>query len=117
MSQYKKNKTFEIRLKESTIMKDKYPKNVPVIVDKGSQDKILPDIDKNKFLVPGDLEFGKFIAVIRRRLKIDSTIAIFTFVGKNVLAMTSETMSSVYDKHKDEDGFLYVTYCGENTFG
>lgn len=26
-------------------------------------------------------------------------------------------MSGVYDDHKDEDGFLYITYSGENTFG
>ena len=26
-------------------------------------------------------------------------------------------MSATYEEHKDEDGFLYVTYSGENTFG
>lgn len=26
-------------------------------------------------------------------------------------------MSSIYEDHKDDDGFLYVTYSGENTFG
>lgn len=26
-------------------------------------------------------------------------------------------MSSIYDDKKDADGFLYVTYSGENTFG
>ncbi len=26
-------------------------------------------------------------------------------------------MSHIYEKYKDEDGFLYVTYSGENTFG
>jgi hypothetical protein len=26
-------------------------------------------------------------------------------------------MSSIYEEHKDEDGFLYFTYSGENTFG
>jgi Autophagy protein Atg8 ubiquitin like len=26
-------------------------------------------------------------------------------------------MAEVFDKHKDEDGFLYVVYSGENTFG
>jgi len=26
-------------------------------------------------------------------------------------------MSAIYEEHKDEDGFLYVTYSGENTFG
>ena len=26
-------------------------------------------------------------------------------------------MSDIYQDHKDEDGFLYITYSGENTFG
>ena len=26
-------------------------------------------------------------------------------------------MSTIYDEKKDADGFLYVTYSGENTFG
>jgi len=26
-------------------------------------------------------------------------------------------MSTIYDENKEEDGFLYVTYSGENTFG
>lgn len=26
-------------------------------------------------------------------------------------------MSGIYDEKKDADGFLYVTYSGENTFG
>jgi len=26
-------------------------------------------------------------------------------------------MSSIYEEHKDEDGFLYVLYSSENTFG
>jgi hypothetical protein len=26
-------------------------------------------------------------------------------------------MSSIYEEHKEEDGFLYFTYSGENTFG
>jgi GABA(A) receptor-associated protein len=26
-------------------------------------------------------------------------------------------MGHIYEKYKDEDGFLYITYSGENTFG
>jgi hypothetical protein len=32
-------------------------------------------------------------------------------------APAAALMSSVYEDHKDEDGFLYITYSGENTFG
>jgi GABA(A) receptor-associated protein len=26
-------------------------------------------------------------------------------------------MSSIYEEHKEDDGFLYIAYSGENTFG
>jgi hypothetical protein len=26
-------------------------------------------------------------------------------------------MSAIYEENKDEDGFLYMSYSGENTFG
>lgn len=30
---------------------------------------------------------------------------------------SSSTMGAIYEEHKDEDGFLYIAYSGENTFG
>ena len=41
---------------------------------------------------------------------------LYLFVNGN-LPTTSEQMNNIYDKYKSEDGFLYVTYSGENTFG
>jgi hypothetical protein len=35
--------------------------------------------------------------------------AIFIFVDE-VLPPTAALMSSIYEEHKDEDGFLYITY-------
>ena len=34
-----------------------------------------------------------------------------------VHAAAAALMSDVYEDHKDDDGFLYITYSGENTFG
>lgn len=59
---------------------------------------------------------AQFVYVIRKRLSLPAEKAIFLFVGKS-LPRTAALMSEVYDKHKDEDGFLYLTYSGENTFG
>ena len=33
------------------------------------------------------------------------------------LPQSTDTMNVLYDKHKDQDGFLYIQYSGENTFG
>lgn len=39
--------------------------------------------------------------------------AIYIFVDE-VLPPTAALMAQIYDDYKDEDGFLYVTYSGEN---
>ena len=86
-----------------------------VIVEKAEKSDI-PDLDKKKYLVPADLTVGQFVYVIRKRIKLSAEKAIFIFVN-NVLPPTAALMSSIYDEHKDEDGFLYIAYSGENTFG
>ena len=41
----------------------------------------------------------------------------FTIGIDDVIPPTSASLKEIYDEHKDEDGFLYMTYAGENTFG
>lgn len=65
-------------------------------------------IDKKKYLVPADLTVGQFVYVIRKRIKLSPEKAIFIFVDE-VLPPTAALMSSIYEEHKDEDGFLYIT--------
>lgn len=112
---FKQEHTLDKRKAEAARIKEKYPDRIPVIVEKAEKSDI-PDIDKKKYLVPSDLTVGQFVYVIRKRIKLSPEKAIFIFV-KNVLPPTAALMSSIYEDHKDEDGFLYITYSGENTFG
>ncbi|KAJ1618569.1 autophagy protein Atg8 ubiquitin like-domain-containing protein [Pavlovales sp. CCMP2436] len=105
----------EKRRAEAERIRSKYPDRIPVICERAEKTDI-PDIDKKKYLVPADLTVGQFVYVIRKRIKLSPEKAIFIFVG-NVLPPTAAMMSSVYEQNKDEDGFLYITYSGENTFG
>lgn len=88
---------------------------MPVICE-GVENSDIPEIDKRKYLVPLNLTVGQFVYVIRKRIKLPSEKAIFIFVN-DILPPTAEFFSKVYEEHKDEDGFLYVLYSGENTFG
>ena len=74
------------------------------------------DIDKKKYLVPSDLTVGQFMFVIRKRLKLPPEQAIFLFVN-GTIPPTGALMNQIYEEHRDVDGFLYITYSGENTFG
>jgi GABA(A) receptor-associated protein len=63
-------------------------------------------IDKKKYLVPADLTVGQFVYVIRKRIKLSPEKAIFIFVDE-VLPPTAALMSSIYEEHKDEDGYVH----------
>lgn len=110
------NKSFEERFKESASVLQKYPSKVPVIVYRSSTSLDIPDLKKNKFLVPRDFTVGQFIYLIRSNIKLPSHKSMFIFVN-NSLPTTSTLISTLYQNYKDNDGFLYMVYTGESTFG
>ena len=94
-------------LLEAERIRQKYADRIPVICEKVEKSDIAT-IDKKKYLVPSDLTVGQFVYVIRKRIKLSPEKAIFIFVDE-VLPPTAALMSSIYEEHKDEDGFLYIT--------
>ncbi|GMG98683.1 hypothetical protein Nepgr_000523 [Nepenthes gracilis] len=78
----------------------------------------LSDMAKRSFKLehPRDLTVGQFVYVVRKRIKLSPEKAIFIFV-KNFLPPSAAMMSAIYEENKEDDGFLYMTYSGENTFG
>ena len=114
MTEFKKL-PLEKRREESARILAKYPDRIPVIVEKNGSSSV-PDIDKCKFLVPTDLTIGQFVYVVRKRIRLEPEKAIFLFI-KDTLPPTSQLISSIYEEYKSEDGFLWVKYAGENTFG
>jgi GABA(A) receptor-associated protein len=114
-NKFKSEHNFEIRLNEAKGVMVKYKERLPIIVQK-TKDCKLPNIDKCKYLVPRDMSMGQFVYVIRKRIKLDSSEALFICVN-NQLASSSESIDSIYHKYKDEDGFMYIFYTSENTFG
>merc|ERR1712087_717230 len=114
-SEFKKTHPKAKREFEAERIRKKYPDRIPVICERAHGSEI-SDIDKKKYLVPSDLTVGQFVYVIRKRIKLAPEKAIFIFIGE-VLPSTAAVMSKIYEDYKDEDGFLYVTYSGENSFG
>lgn len=112
---FKEEHTLESRCQESAKIRAKYPDRIPVVVEKAPKSAIA-DIDKRKFLVPSDLSVAQFMYILRKRIQLPPEKAFFLFVNR-VLPATSASMGTIYAEHKDEDGFVYFAYSGENTFG
>ena len=113
--EFKKKFTFEERLKQTEDIIKKYPSRIPIFISR-SNDLTTPRIDRNKFLVPEDLSLGQFMFVIRKRIKLKSEDAIYLFIN-NKVPPTSAQMSHLYCLNKSDDGYLYIVYSGESTFG
>ncbi len=107
--------SLEQRKAEVQRIKDRYPGRIPIIVNKAKRSDA-PELDKHKFLAPADLTVGQFVYVVRRRLALSAEKSLFLFVN-NTLPTTSTLLSQLYHYHKAEDGFLYIIYSGESTFG
>lgn len=102
-------------MNESDRIMNKYPDRIPIIVKKrkGSD---APSIDKSKYLVPKDMTINQFTFIIRKRLKLEPSKALFVTINGN-LPVSNEQINDIYLREKNEDGFLYIIYSFENTFG
>lgn len=90
---------------------------IPVYIEKAGKSEI--HIEKKKYIVPGNHTVGQFMFELRKRMNYtDSQKAIFLFVDNDkTIPCNSHLMSAIYEEYKDYDGFLYITYSGENAFG
>lgn len=104
------------RLKKSQTILEKYPDRVPLIIQPSKTDRDQFPIDKSKYITPRDLTMMQLQQIIRKRIRFPSERALFMFVNNKMFPITS-LIGNIYDDNKDDDGFLYVTYCQENTFG
>ncbi len=58
----------------------------------------------------------KLIMVIKKKLQLNHTEAIYLFAG-NTLLHAEQTLGDVYEKYAGEDKFLHLGYCEYPTFG
>ncbi|GMY28013.1 autophagy-related protein 8i-like [Fagus crenata] len=112
---FREQYSFDERLEDSKNINLKYPDRVPVIIERYSRTD-LPEMQKKKYLVPRDMSVGQFIYILSSRLHLTPGKALFIFV-KNTLPQTASLMGSIYESYKDDDGFLFMCYSSEKTFG
>ena len=115
-SHFRSSHSLNERSKVSNAIKEKHPERIPIIVEPSLGNDV-PLIERSKFLVPKDITFGAFIFEIRKHIKgLKPDQAIFVFIN-NTLPSAATQISQLYNIHSDPDGFMYITYCIENTFG
>jgi GABA(A) receptor-associated protein len=113
---FKNQYSFDKRVLESKRIITRFPNRIPIICEKSKNQTSLPALNKVKYLVPADLTIGQFICVIRNRMKLSSQVAIFLTI-EGYIPPSLSLIGELYQTSKYADGFLYIEYSSENTFG
>lgn len=119
MFKFQKKYNFTERSEESRRVREKYPTKIPIICELHSKDtnhKHYSMLDKSKYLVSEELTLAQFMQVIRKKISMEQSVAIFLFI-KGRMYPSSTPMNILYSQCKDLDGFLYIQYGFENVFG
>ena len=115
---FKQEFSHEKRCLEARRIRAKYPDRIPVVVEQARKEDFAVRDMKRKYLVPGELTLGQFVYVVRRRLKLNAEKAIFLATAGGIMPATTQLIGTIDSEHKDkDDGFLYLVYSAENTFG
>eukprot|EP00441_Pelagodinium_beii_P013776 CAMPEP_0197665040 /NCGR_PEP_ID=MMETSP1338-20131121/59000_1 /TAXON_ID=43686 ORGANISM="Pelagodinium beii, Strain RCC1491" /NCGR_SAMPLE_ID=MMETSP1338 /ASSEMBLY_ACC=CAM_ASM_000754 /LENGTH=299 /DNA_ID=CAMNT_0043243791 /DNA_START=105 /DNA_END=1004 /DNA_ORIENTATION=+ len=111
----------QVSSEDAAKIRQKFPDRVPIICTRSAYAD-LPELSKNKFVLPGSMLCGEFKYIVHKQLAEatagpgNAARTIYLFVN-GVTPKTSTPMSELYDQFRGEDGFLYITYGAENTLG
>lgn len=108
--------TFNERKMESERLRHKFPDYIPLIIESSDTHRTA-QLEKPRQLFKSCVEISQIIISIRRQIKLNEKEALFLFVANRVVPSLTRTICELYNEYADKDGFLYITYSVENTYG
>lgn len=120
-SSYKLLHSFPERHREAYGIRKTTPNLIPTIIENSGG---IHALDKKKFLIIDKLTLFQLKTRIMMELKkkskdsmLHASTLIMTVGKSGYLPTSNEILKDLYETHKDDDGFLYITYTLEVALG
>ena len=115
--QYKINNSLDNRKSQYRKVIENHPDSVPVILERAKGCTINKTI-KTKYILSKELTMAELVKIIREKLELSPERAIFLLVNGKTSLTGDSNLIDIYEKYADkEDGFLYIAYASELTWG
>jgi len=100
--------TLSQRQNETSRKLAKSPHDITAFITRSKNSK-LPNIKRNKFLIPGDIDAKSMSYILNDRIKLPDDQVIEFYTGGIQIDPTSNFFS-IYQNFKDIDGYVYIEY-------
>ncbi|XP_037962941.2 autophagy-related protein 8 [Plutella xylostella] len=102
---------------EVQAIRNRFPNKVPLYVERYSGEREVAELERKKFLVPQELTMSQFLYIIRTKMKLKDSQALYLTVNNKILASHSMSMAQAYAQFRADDGLLHLTYASQQVFG
>ena len=116
MFKFKQEKNLDERKENSQGLLKKFEDKIPLICEKDPKWK-MESLSKTKFLVPNTMMWSQLADLIKGNIQLDNKEALFLLIAGKHQVSGEKTLGEIYEAYKDEDGFLYVSYAGQLSWG
>ncbi|KAJ2954763.1 hypothetical protein O0L34_g3066 [Tuta absoluta] len=103
--------------REVEAVRHRFPDKVPLYVERYVREREVPALGRNKFLVPQELTMSQFLFILRCKMKVRDSQALYLLVNDKVMVSHSLTMAQAYEQFRGIDGYLHITYATQQVFG
>ena len=111
-----KTKSLEERQQAFQKLMSDFPGKIPIIIDRHPDFPNLQNIEKHKFLIDKNMSLSSFKNFFAEKyFKSSNSIICIKFYVINIEITEEMSLSELYEKYKEEDGFLYLKYSYDNT--
>ena len=67
--------------------------------------------------MPKVFTIAEALAIIRSKLNVGQEVGLVLYAHEKYLLVNSTKLGDVYERYKDQDGFLYLTYAEQEIYG